>query len=193
VTTRATALPPDQRRAAIVAATLPLLLERGANVSTRQIAEAAGIAEGTIFAVFPDKDAVVQAVLLAALDPEPTERELAAIDRSQAFENQLIDAVRIIQRRTHNIWRLVSSVGDAGAPRTPPTDFAGLIEIFKAERRQLRADPVTAARQLRALTLAVSNPMLYAGEPMTPAGIVSLFLDGSRAPMRSRNRAGSRA
>ena len=68
---------------------MPLLLERGAKVSTRQIAEVAGIAEGTIFGVFPDKDAVVQAVLQAALDPEPTDRELAAIDRSLPFEDQL--------------------------------------------------------------------------------------------------------
>ena len=104
--TRATALPPQERRAAIVAATLPLLLERGANVSTRQIAEAACVAEGTIFAVFPDKDAVVQAVVEAALDPEPTERELAAIDRSLSFEDQLVAAVGIMQRRTNKIWRL---------------------------------------------------------------------------------------
>ena len=49
--------------------------------------------------VFPDKDAVVQAVLQAAMDPEPTERELAAIDRSLPFEEQLIEAVCIMQRR----------------------------------------------------------------------------------------------
>src|SRR5438477_2051959 len=110
--TRATALPPGERRAAIVAATLPLLLERGANVSTRQIAEAAHVAEGTIFAVFPDKDAVLQAVVQAALDPEPTERELSAIERSQPFEDQLVDAVHIMQCRTNKIWRLLSGVGD---------------------------------------------------------------------------------
>jgi AcrR family transcriptional regulator len=45
---------PDDRRRAIVAAVVPLLLEHGDDVSTRQIADAAGIAEGTIFRVFPD-------------------------------------------------------------------------------------------------------------------------------------------
>jgi AcrR family transcriptional regulator len=178
--TRAAALPAEERRAAIVAATLPLLLERGANVSTRQIAEAACISEGTIFAVFPDKEAVVQAVVQAALDPEPTERELAAIDRSLPFEDQLVVAVRIMQRRTNKIWRLLSGVGDTSKPRTPPTDFVALADIFRAEQAQLRTDPINAARQLRALTLAVSNPAFFAGQPMTPRAIVRLFLDGSR-------------
>ncbi len=178
--TRATALPPDERRAAIVAATLPLLLERGASVSTRQIAEAAGIAEGTIFGVFRDKDAVVDAVLAAALDPEPTERELAAIDRSLPFESQLIDAVRIIQRRMHNIWRLLSSIGETSAPRTPPADLVGLADIFTAGCEQLRTDPLTSARLLRALTVAVTSPMIFAGNPLTPDEIVTLLLDGIR-------------
>ena len=191
--TRATALPPDERRAAIVAATLPLLLERGANVSTRQIAEAAGVAEGTIFGVFPDKDAVVQAVLQAALDPEPTERELAAIDRSLPFEDQLVDAVRIIQRRMHNIWRLLYSIGETSAPRTPPTDLVGLADIFRAERTQLRTDPVTSARQLRALTAAVTSPMFFAGKPLAPDEIVMLLLDGIRVRGRSGPQRGSGA
>ena len=190
--TRAAALPPDQRRAAIVAAALPLLIERGTNVSTRQIAEAAGIAEGTIFAVFPDKDAVVRAVLQAALDTEPTEHELAAIDRSLPFEHQLIAAVRIMQRRTKKIWRLVSGVGTQDAPRTAPPDFAGLVEILRPERARLRCDPLTAARQLRALTLALTHPMFYSGRPMTAPEIVTLFLDGSRVHEGARADAGDR-
>src|SRR5256885_15119060 len=115
--TRAAALPAEERQAAIVAATLPLLLERGANISTRQIAEAACVSEGTIFAVFPDKDAVVHAVLEAALDPEPTDRKLAAIDRRQPFEDQLVDAVSIMQRRTHQNWRPLFGVCDTSKPR----------------------------------------------------------------------------
>jgi AcrR family transcriptional regulator len=181
---RAPALPPEQRRAAIIAATLPLVLQCGANVSTRQIADAAGIAEGTIFGVFPDKDAVVQAVLMAALDPEPTERKLASIDRSRPFEDQLADAVVIMQRRAKDISRLLSGVGNTAAPHTPPADFEGLADILKAHRGELRTDAVTAARQLRAITLAVSTPMFFAGKPMTPREIVALFLDGVRVPQR---------
>ena len=43
-------------------ATLPLLRAHGLSITTRQIAEAAGVAEGTIFGVFPDKEALLQAV-----------------------------------------------------------------------------------------------------------------------------------
>src|SRR5215210_9494742 len=108
---RAPSMPPEARRAAIIEATLPLLLERGAGISTRQIAEAAGIAEGTIFRVFPDKDAVIRAAVDQAFDPEPTDEALEAIDRALPFEAQLAEAVRIMQRRLCDIWRLVSAVG----------------------------------------------------------------------------------
>jgi AcrR family transcriptional regulator len=183
-TQRATALPPDERRAAIVEATLPLLLDRGPAITTRQIAEAAGIAEGTIFRVFPDKDAVLRAAIDLAFDTEPTERALTEIDRAKPFEAQLEEAVEIMQNRLSLIWRLVSTVGEddalQGRERTPPPDLLALTDLFRPERKRLRHDPQTAARQLRALTLAVSHPALSADDPMSPAEIVSLLLDGIR-------------
>src|SRR5579864_1889929 len=96
---RASALPPDERRTAIVNATLPLLLHNAGMVTTRQIADAAGIAEGTIFRVFADKDAVFAAVVDAALDVGPLELAIALIDRDQPLDVALEAAIAIMQQR----------------------------------------------------------------------------------------------
>lgn len=182
MTTRAPGLPAEERRCAIIAAALPLFLERGVNVTSRQIAEAAGVAEGTLFAVFGDKQAIIRAAVEAALDPEPAERALAAIDRGLPFEEQLVEAVSIMQQRLSNIWRLLSNVGVTGAAKPPATGSPALAALIRASGFRLRSDPETAAHQLRALTLAVSHPALYPGEPMRPRDIVRLLLDGIRLP-----------
>jgi AcrR family transcriptional regulator len=59
--TRAPALAPEARRAALVDAAVPLVLERGFDVTTKDLAAAAGVAEGTIFRVFESKDDLVLA------------------------------------------------------------------------------------------------------------------------------------
>ena len=118
-------MPPEARRAAIIEATLPLLLERGAGISTRQIAEAAGIAEGTIFRVFPDKDAVVQ----------------AAIERAR-----LIPGINAVSLTTGSSWDsargLYESLGFVHYPErdwfVPNTDIELVVYAYSLQPRWIQ-------------------------------------------------------
>jgi AcrR family transcriptional regulator len=96
---RVPALAPDDRRAALIAATIPLVREHGLAVSTKQIAHAAGVAEGTIFGVFPDKNTLLVAALVRALDPRPTLDAMAAIGADLGLRERLTAAAELINQR----------------------------------------------------------------------------------------------
>ena len=175
---RASALPAGERRSAIIAATLPLLLADGEMVTTRQIAEAAGIAEGTIFRVFADKDEVIAAAIEAVVDPAPVEAALRDLDQTAPLETVLTQAVEILQRRTLEVWRLMSSVGPRFHDRAKPiAPSPALLAIFKSHRQAITVEPAAAARHLRAVALAASHPLLT-DVPMPPKKIAALFLHG---------------
>ncbi|MGE5181654.1 MAG: TetR/AcrR family transcriptional regulator [Acidobacteriota bacterium] len=185
---RAAPLSPEARRASIIAATLPLLRIHGRSVTTSQIAMAAGVAEGTLFRVFPDKDALIEAAVTSAFDPAPAETELARIDPALPLRDKLIEAIEIMQHRVSQIWQLISMLQLPAPPpeRRPPPQAddtrlrAQLVTLFEAHRDELRCSPEQGARLFRALAFAGSHPRLI-DQPLTPHEVVSLLLDGIRA------------
>lgn len=116
MTPRAPALPPIERRAALLAAARAVVLEHGAAATTRLIAEAAGVAEGTLFRVFASKDELFDALIDAEFDPDPFLARLGEIDLGLPLEDRLVEAVTLLQNRFASIFRLMIALG----VRKPP-------------------------------------------------------------------------
>ena len=185
MTPRATAMSADDRRAALVGVTLPLLLEHGRAVTTRQIAEAAGVAEGTIFRVFESKDDLVQSALDHAFDLEPFLADLRRIGPDQSLRALVSDVVTQLQIRFRGIFELMTAVGMFGPPagRKPLAEkreeAGAIMELLLAPHSRELAVPVSEfVHIVRLLTFAGSHPHLADGRILTPDEIVTTVLDG---------------
>jgi AcrR family transcriptional regulator len=189
---------PDERRKAIVQAMLPLLVERGDEVTTRQIAEAAGIAEGTIFRVFPDKKALMLAAAEEAINPADG---AAAWEQAMAEIGPLRDKVVVAAQRVLDRMLLTMTVMFAvrrhlgsheelhrhDKKHFGPPQFVidaqaelhrRLTGIFEAHRDELAVDPEVAAVALRSLIFGASRPELGMTPALTAEQIADLLLSG---------------
>lgn len=182
---RARPLSPDDRRAALVDATVPLLLEHGRTVTTRQIADAAGIAEGTIFRVFDSKDDLVQAALEHALDLEPFIAQLEAVDPDQELGELLLEVVELFQRRFARVFQLMARMGLVGPPKAQrhmeaerERVAAILTALGEPHRDSLRVPPSQLMHMVRLLTFSGTHPHISDGHPLTAEEIVDTVLHG---------------
>jgi AcrR family transcriptional regulator len=100
----------DERRAAIAHATVPLLELHGSQVSTRQIAVAAGVAEGTLFRAFDDKVELLTAAAERALDPTARVAEIDDLPVAPDLAAELVQVARVIADGGRRVRRVMLAV-----------------------------------------------------------------------------------
>ena len=190
---RARPLSPEERLDKLIDATLSLLREHGRAVTTRQIAEAAGVAEGTIFRVVESKEELVEAAIARAFEPGALVERVEEIDPELPLRDRLVALAGILQQRFRATFELMRKVG-----MVRPADHVHDSPEFQARREQLSAllqrvvaadadrlavPPEEFVHRLRLLTFAGSHPHISDGRLLTPEQIVDTVMHGL---MRSR-------
>lgn len=201
VTPRAAPMHPDDRRQAILSTLVPLIVERGGEVSTKEIAAAAGIAEGTIFRVFPDKRSLMLAAAEEAINPAHGQEQFEEAMRGvEGLRDRIVVATERVLERMHLTMSVMVSIrphlmalheehhrSPGEAPKLGPPPFVmraqedltrRLAGLFEPHRAELSVTPEIAAHALRSLIFGASRPELGLGAALTPDQIADLVLHG---------------
>ena len=168
----------DERRASIIDAVLPLLVEYGRAVSTRQIADAAGVAEGTVFRAFGDKDSLIEAAVEKFFDPAPLRDSLRSIDPSLSLEQKISDILFHLRSRFVGIIGIMNALGMSERPpiRSERSEYPEIIaEILAPDIDELRLPPARIAHFIRMLALAAAIPHINDGSDFSSAELASLI------------------
>ena len=180
-------MPPEDRRAAIIEATLPLLEEYGPGLTTRQIAEASGVAEGTIFRVFTSLQELIGATIRERFSLDRAEAHLVSIDLGQDLLSKTRNTLDLFTHHMTSIRTLLMAIGHAhGKPELCIHEMVQghreHLEAWLAERFAEHADElrVPARDYVSFLRLLASGRILSHEDDTDPDTIISLALDGAR-------------
>lgn len=189
--TRAAPLPPDERRQALIAATQPLLLTHGTDITSRQIAEAAGVAEGTIFRVFDCKQDLLDAAIADLLSPDHLFGRLRAASDTGDLLALASELIAILQEHARGVRRLFSAVQNPPGQH-PPGDHPRhhdhselgrrtvdlLAELLAPHQPELKLPARSAAATLLALSFGSSFAPATGDRSPRPADVARILLYG---------------
>jgi AcrR family transcriptional regulator len=181
---------PEERRAMIVQAALPLVAEYGAAVTTQQIANAAGIGEATIFRAFADKETVLAACMAEASNPAGLLRELASISLEQSLAERLTEALDTMQAHLRRMGAVAGALFASGhhpdrathrGEHHPSREESmtvireALTDLFQPDQEALRLPVEVVAQTFMFISMSPGRT----GDQISHADLVDLFLHGA--------------
>lgn len=180
---RARPLPPDDRRAELVRLVIPLLKRYGRSVSTRQMAEACGVAEGTLFRAFGDKESLINAAIEAYFDPLPLAVAIRSVDPGLPVERKLARVLELLHERFEGVVGLMSALRVTDGP--PPiartaseTWLRAFEELMAPHRGALRGSTATVGYYLRLVAFATAIPPVSSSHEFAPEELLPLVTRG---------------
>lgn len=175
----------------IIAAVTPALIQHGRAVTSKQLAEACGLAEGTIFRAFGDKESLIAAVVAKNVDPRPFRDELRRINPTLPLDDKVLALVALLHRRFETVFRLMAALGEFSRAPAPDArrEFQEIVErLLLPHAGQLAFPPARIAQMIRSVTLAESLPQLNEGTPFNAHEVAALLVHGISAPEKTRAR-----
>ncbi|MGB3955924.1 MAG: TetR/AcrR family transcriptional regulator [Brooklawnia sp.] len=194
---RATPLPPDERRQTIIDAARPLLVAGGGQFTTRQVAEAAGVAEGTIFRVFECKQDLMAAVIEDTLDPTELCLRIRGLAPQPSLAQHVARLVELLVADAGAVHAVASALHSAPGGLTASAhrghDKAAhhqravavseaLVDSLTPFADQIRVSLPQAAAVIRIMAMASGHPMLADLDFGDPAGIAEVIVHGVHTP-----------
>ena len=200
---RAAPMNPDDRRDALIEVFIRLAHREGRKPTTSEIAQEAGVAEGTIFRVFPTKEVLENEAVQAAFCPAPVRRRITAIDPEGSLRDRLVDFTRIMQTRFTEVFGLMGALGLSEPPNRGPHQacydagrhlrghadeeeheaahqplLESIHELLIHDEDQLVVPATDVVHRIRLLTFSGSHPGIADGQVLTPEEIVDTVLFG---------------
>jgi AcrR family transcriptional regulator len=187
---RAKALSREDRRASIMDAAIPLLVQYGRDVTSKQLAVAAGVAEGTLYSVFDDKDEIIHAAIHRHIEATSMVQAIAAIPPTSDLADMIRTIVELTQHRTEQIFALVAILGfhertPENAKRRPPDSepvIQAITDVLLPHRAQLTVSPRRAAQFIRYATFSMTHPLITGGDIVPAEEVSDLLLHGFSVP-----------
>ena len=164
---------PDDRRDALIEVFVRLAHREGRKPTTSEIAQEAGVAEGTIFRVFPTKEVLEKEAVQAAFCPAPVRRRITAIDPEGSLRDRLVDFTRIMQMRFTEVFGLMGALGLTEPPNRGPHQAATRRAGTCAGTRTTRSTRPRTSRCSRRSTSCSSTTRTTSSSPAPTSSTAS--------------------